>query len=1105
MMGAMAEGRLALGRRLGSGATGVVYEAHDRGRDRRVAVKAIPGAGAAAQARRVLARLRDLHHPNVVELIDVVVDGDTSYVVMELIEGSDLLSYCRAGRAGGAGAGAPCDLDRLRTALAQLASGVAALHACGVVHRDVKPSNVRVTPAGRVVLLDLGLAQVDGGGAAVLGTPEYAAPEQLLGGEVGPWSDWYAIGAVLFQALSGRVPFDGTRREALEQKALGPPPVDALAQAPPELAALCHDLLAATADERPDAATVLDRLGVPAPRAALTARRRMRTSEPPPALGRILTDLERPELRAARVAGGAAWSAVEAALADAAVAHPDLIALRLLARADSPLATSPLDDLGNDLAQAWRALPAAEQRAIAPVDAGRLRDVLPELALVDCVAEAAAPPPATRVARLSGALAALRHTVDALARRHPVVIAIADADRADPDLATVLADLLRPPDPPPVRVIATGDAARVDARLASLTPGAAAIEVEAAVPAPPLAAEVAAVLAVAGEPLTADDLAAVLERPIAALAPGLRDAARDGAVATVGTRGRTGYQLAPADAAAARAALAPARAADLARAIVTRLELPAAAARLWLGAGDRPRAAAAAERAARDAMDRLRFHGGARLCRLAIELGTPEVAERLATVEIDALEGAGRLSEAAQRLIARSAGVEGAERIKLRLRAARLLVVSGHLDDGVAAMRALLAGIGAPLADSPRRAALRFVTGRLRLRLTGARPHRRTRTASDESLAAVDAMIAINPVLSLVQNVEGAALHVTAVRAALRTGDPSRITHALAIDVVQLASIGAADRAAATLRRAEAMAPNDVVTGVRLDLARASYAYLATSDWRRAFAFFDRIRDVHLRHPIDDWYLNIAETYTAFCLYLLGDLSELSRRISAYLRGAERRGDIYSQTIYGSRLALSLLASDDPAAADAALRTGHIRSHLGSYNLPSFYALLGRCEVALYRGIDAAEPYAADRPAIARSRIRRVGTIHVYDDDLGGRIALATARRDAAARPRALAAAQAAAHGLRGVRLPMARPFANAIAGCAAAIARDPSALPLLRTAAQGFAGLSMALHAHAAWYRFGSVQGGAEGDEVVHAAHVALRALGVANPERLAACLMPA
>src|SRR5262249_6293051 len=162
-----------------------------------------------------------------------------------------------------AGAG-NLDVTRFRQATAQLARGLYALHRANKVHCDIKPGNIRVSSEGRVVLLDFGLVkdlQLDelSPDGALIGTVEYMAPEQAAGQTVGPAADWYSVGVLIYQALTGRLPFQGKPTEVLERKRSGEaaPPIEGTC-APPELAELCMQLLHPDPKLRPGAREVLD-------------------------------------------------------------------------------------------------------------------------------------------------------------------------------------------------------------------------------------------------------------------------------------------------------------------------------------------------------------------------------------------------------------------------------------------------------------------------------------------------------------------------------------------------------------------------------------------------------------------------------------------------------------------------------------------------------------------------------------------------------------------------------------------------------------------------------------------------------------------------------
>src|SRR5438552_4323146 len=193
---------------------GVVYEARDPRLDRSVALKTLRTAGGAADAKERLRRearaAASVNHPNVCQVYDVGEEDGEVYVAMELLQGEPLSD--RIGR------GPIPPTESLEASLGVLAA-LEALHRRGIVHRDLKPSNVFLTPHG-VKLLDFGLALPPAGDAAggerrltmtgaILGTPQYMAPERWQGGEAGPDSDLFSLGAVLFEMLTGRPAFGG--------------------------------------------------------------------------------------------------------------------------------------------------------------------------------------------------------------------------------------------------------------------------------------------------------------------------------------------------------------------------------------------------------------------------------------------------------------------------------------------------------------------------------------------------------------------------------------------------------------------------------------------------------------------------------------------------------------------------------------------------------------------------------------------------------------------------------------------------------------------------------------------------------------------------------
>src|SRR5262249_59938577 len=136
-------------------------------------------------------------------------DGEHWFFTMELVAGIDFLEYVR-GDAGRQQTSIDAEaIDRLRPTLRQLAEGICALHEIGKLHRDIKPSNVLVTDEGRVVILDFGLVEdidPDLHETLLAGTPDYMSPEQGAQMAISKASDWYSVGVILYQSLTGRFP-----------------------------------------------------------------------------------------------------------------------------------------------------------------------------------------------------------------------------------------------------------------------------------------------------------------------------------------------------------------------------------------------------------------------------------------------------------------------------------------------------------------------------------------------------------------------------------------------------------------------------------------------------------------------------------------------------------------------------------------------------------------------------------------------------------------------------------------------------------------------------------------------------------------------------------
>jgi tetratricopeptide (TPR) repeat protein/predicted Ser/Thr protein kinase len=222
--------------KLGEGGMGAVYLAEDQKLGRKVALKVLPDAPAASEKarRRLLQEARSasaLNHPNIVTIHSIEQHGDIDFIVMEFAEGETLSQKMSQG---------PLQVPKLLDFAIQIADGLAAAHSAGVIHRDIKSSNVLVTGQNKVKILDFGLAKITAltpedmtGDAAlteegsILGTLYYMSPEQVQGEALDARSDVFSLGALMYEAATGRLPFRGPNTSSVMYQILNavvPPP-----------------------------------------------------------------------------------------------------------------------------------------------------------------------------------------------------------------------------------------------------------------------------------------------------------------------------------------------------------------------------------------------------------------------------------------------------------------------------------------------------------------------------------------------------------------------------------------------------------------------------------------------------------------------------------------------------------------------------------------------------------------------------------------------------------------------------------------------------------------------------------------------------------------
>ena len=246
----------------GEGGMATVWRAMDEQLGREVAVKILrPQFGAdpgfAARFRNEARAAGALSHPNVVQVYDFGTDVESGdqYIVMQLVEGQDLATVLRER--------GPLEVDEAVSIGASVADALDAAHRAGLIHRDIKPGNILLTPGGRTLVADFGISRAVAEASmtvtgTTIGSVHYFSPEQAAGEEVGPPSDMYALGIVIYEMLSGRRPFEGDNAAGVALKRLNepPPPLSTgVRPIPPPLEAVVMRALARDPAQRyPDAA-----------------------------------------------------------------------------------------------------------------------------------------------------------------------------------------------------------------------------------------------------------------------------------------------------------------------------------------------------------------------------------------------------------------------------------------------------------------------------------------------------------------------------------------------------------------------------------------------------------------------------------------------------------------------------------------------------------------------------------------------------------------------------------------------------------------------------------------------------------------------------------
>jgi tetratricopeptide (TPR) repeat protein len=540
----------------------------------------------------------------------------------------------------------------------------------------------------------------------------------------------------------------------------------------------------------------------------------------------------------------------------------------------------------------------------------------------------------------------------------------------------------------------------------------------------------------------------------------------------------------------------------------------------FLGAGQPQRAADYLARAADEAAEALAFDRAAGLYRRAREL-QPDASpsgtiHRLNARLGDALANAGRGALAAAAYLAAVPDAPLADAIELQRRAAMQLLISGHIDEGLATLRTVLEAIGMDLPVAPRQALISLLVQRARLRLRGLGFRERDPSEiAPADLTRIDVCWSAGAGLSVVDTIRGADFQARGLLLSLAAGEPSRIARALAMEAAHAASAGGSNRKTTTrlLDRADELASRveDPYARGMVALARGVSAYLE-GRWTVAQLECDRAETI-FRDSCTGvaWELDTAHAFALWGLSHQGAVAELSHRWPILLNRARARGDLYAVMNLSSYImSIVRLAADDPETADRELRQTMSQWSREGYHVQHNDALWAAVQIQLYRGDGAAAWGLIDRtwPALRRSLLLRVQFIRTSMHFLRARAALAAAvavddSRPAEARS-LLAVARRAARRLERERMPCPTAYARLIRGALAAVGGDSSQAVLRLTQAVAcFEAVDMRLCAAAARRRLGEFLGGTRGQEEIDRADRWMSDQKIKNPASMAAMIL--
>jgi tetratricopeptide (TPR) repeat protein/predicted Ser/Thr protein kinase len=462
---------------IGRGGMGVVYDAIDKETGERVAIKVLSSKKDGLLRFKNEFRLASrLAHPNLVALYDLVITDEVAYFVMEYAPGVDLRRYVRGP------ARTTADLPRLYATLTQILEALECLGAAGIVHKDLKPSNIIVAEDGQVKLLDFGLAGAhdtpDFAAAMLAGTPTYMSPEQIDGRPMGPATDLYALGIVVYELLVGEPPFLGAQRQVLnaQRQQYPVPPSDRVEGVPEDFELWTLKLLAKKPEDRFPSAraarAALEKCGAPAGKqvwnevgsgqyGALSDLELVGRDSERALLGALLDRVRDGACHMALVMGDSGIGKTALAEAVLAEAHETgCVVLRGACREHESISYNAFDAVIDEAATQVERLVAQskltrEQLAEEAEDLALLGRLFPVLRELHAGLPALDTSTHGGVGDRERAFGVVKRLVERVTKNKPLVLLLDDLHWADEDSLALLAHLLAPPSAKGLLVLAT--------------------------------------------------------------------------------------------------------------------------------------------------------------------------------------------------------------------------------------------------------------------------------------------------------------------------------------------------------------------------------------------------------------------------------------------------------------------------------------------------------------------------------------------------------------------------------------------------------------------------------------------------------------------------